>query len=92
MKWLMIMMTFLWVSTVMAEGKKLHDNSCLQCHSALMAPSGANTIYSRSDRKITSLDGLVKRVRSCAVAADANWTTEQRQQVVRYLADTYYHF
>lgn len=92
MKWLMIMVTFLSASTAMAEGKKLHDNNCLQCHSALMAPNEANEIYTRADRKITSLDGLAKRVSSCALAADANWTSEQRQQVVRYLADTYYHF
>ena len=92
MKWIMIMMSFLWTTTAMADGKKLHDNSCVQCHSSLMAPSKANDIYTRVDRKITNLDGLAKRVRSCALAADADWTTEQRQQVVRYLADTYYGF
>jgi len=93
MKWFLIMMAVLWTSTTaMADGKKLHDSSCMQCHSSLMAPNKANDIYARTNRKITSLDGLAKRVRSCALAADTDWTAEQRQQVVRYLADNYYQF
>jgi len=90
MKWLMIIMAVLWTSTVFADGKKLHDSSCMQCHSSLMAPNKANEIYTRTNRKITNLAGLTKRVRSCSLAADADWTSEQRQQVVRYLTDTYY--
>lgn len=80
------------VSTVsLADGRALHDASCLQCHASLTGGDG-NTLYSRSDRKVTSLAGLEKRVANCAIAADANWTPAQQQQVIDYLNSRFYRF
>ena len=80
------------VSTaVMAQGKDLHDTSCLQCHASLTGGK-PNSMYTRPDHKISSLSALKKQVQGCAVAADANWSDEQREAVVSYLAKTFYHF
>ena len=80
------------VSTVvLADGKALHDASCMQCHASLTG-GDANSLYSRSDRKVKSLAGLEKRVANCAIAADANWTAEQQQQVIDYLNSRFYRF
>jgi mono/diheme cytochrome c family protein len=74
---------------VMAQGKNLHDVSCLQCHASLTGGK-PNTIYTRADRKVTSLVGLQQRVKGCAVAADANWSDAERESVVEYLSKTFY--
>lgn len=76
---------------VSAQGKALHDAACLQCHASL---SGGNAyqLYQRSDRKVKTLEGLTKRVKSCALAADVSWNEAQREAVVRYLSDNFYRF
>jgi len=86
--WLAVVLFSVSVSA-MGNGKVLHDQSCMQCHAALMGGK-ANTIYQRSDKKVTSLARLEKQVSGCAVAADVNWTSKQHQQVVDYLATTFY--
>lgn len=80
------------VSTILlADGKSLHDASCMQCHASLTG-GDSNSLYSRGDRKVKSLAGLEKRVANCAIAADANWTPAQQQQVIDYLNSGFYHF
>ena len=76
---------------LLADGKALHDASCMQCHASLTGGDG-NSLYSRSDRKVKSLAGLEKRVANCAIAADANWTAEQQKQVIDYLNSGFYRF
>lgn len=76
---------------VLADGKALHDKSCMQCHASLTG-GDANSLYSRSDRKVTSLAGLEKRVANCAIAADANWSVDQQKQVIDYLNSRFYRF
>jgi len=76
---------------VLAQGQQLHDTSCLQCHSSLTSGK-PNSLYSRSDRKVTTFAGLQKRVKGCAVAADANWSKAQHEEVVKYLQEKFYHF
>lgn len=86
------MIAFLGVSTtVLAQGKQLHDSSCLQCHASLTGGQ-PDLIYRRADRTVTSLDALGKRVADCMIAADVNWTAEQQQQVVDYLNRQFYKF
>ncbi|MDX1572951.1 MAG: hypothetical protein R3341_02925 [Methylophaga sp.] len=78
-------------SLLLADGKRLHDASCMQCHASLTGGDG-NGLYSRSDRNVKSLSGLEKRVANCAIAADANWTPAQQQQVIDYLNSRFYRF
>lgn len=79
-------------SVLLADGKALHDASCLQCHAALTGGGDGNGLYSRADRKVKTLSGLEKRVANCAIAADANWTPAQQQQVIEYLNSRFYRF
>jgi mono/diheme cytochrome c family protein len=76
---------------IWAQGKTLHDASCLQCHTSITGGK-PNSLYSRSDHKVKSIASLEKQVKGCAVAADANWSTVQREAVVNYLSETFYHF
>lgn len=86
----LLALLFLSVSaTALAQGKQLHDANCMQCHASLTGGQ-ANSIYSRADKGVKTLDGLNKRVANCAIAADVNWTSEQQQQVVDYLNSEFY--
>lgn len=86
------MIALLAVSTsVLAQGKQLHDSSCLQCHASLTGGQ-PDLIYSRAGRTVNSLDALSKRVAACVIVADVNWTAEQQQQVVDYLNSQFYKF
>ena len=76
---------------VMAKGKDLHDAACLQCHASLTGGQ-PNSFYTRSDRKITTLAGLQRQVKGCAIAADADWSDAERESVVDYLSKTFYGF
>lgn len=88
----LIAMIFLGVSaTALAQGKQLHDNNCMQCHSSLTSGQ-PNSLYTRADRGVKSLEGLNKRVANCAIAADVNWTPDQQKQVVEYLNSQFYKF
>lgn len=88
----LVTLIFLSVSaTALAQGKQLHDASCMQCHTSLTGGQ-PNSIYSRAERSVKTLDGLEKRVANCAIAADANWTAAQQKQVVDYLNSQFYKF
>ncbi|RKZ88977.1 MAG: hypothetical protein DRQ39_01530 [Gammaproteobacteria bacterium] len=91
MRFLVALLLLISTTVVMAQGKKLHDAACLQCHSSLTAGK-PNSFYTRSDRKVNSLASLQNRVKGCAVAADVDWTDQQRNMVVNYLADSFYKF
>lgn len=76
---------------VMAQGKDLHNAACLQCHASLTGGK-PTSLYTRADRKVTTLPSLQQRVKGCAIAADANWTDAERESVVEYLSKTFYRF
>ena len=65
-------------------GQALHDAHCMKCHD-----SG---VYSRDDRRITSLEGLRKQVARCELSLGLTWFDDQRENVVQYLNSTYYKF
>lgn len=72
-----------------ANGKKIHNESCLSCHSSLMNGK-PDTIYTRSDRRVNSLSGLQKQVTRCQNSVGANWFDDQIGDVVEYLNSTFY--
>ncbi|MHB8622338.1 MAG: c-type cytochrome [Sulfuricaulis sp.] len=67
-----------------AAGKKLYDANCISCHT--------DSVYTRQDRKITSLDGLKQQVHSCGHAANIKLRQAQIDDLVKYLNTTYYKF
>jgi len=76
---------------VMAQGQALHDAACLQCHASLTGGK-PTSLYTRADRKVTTLASLDQRVKGCAIAADANWSDAERATVVQYLNTAFYGF
>lgn len=63
-------------------GAALHAEHCMKCHD-----SG---VYTREDRRISSLEGLRKQVKRCELSLNLTWFDEQVEDVVHYLNSTYY--
>jgi hypothetical protein len=93
MKTLIITIAFLFVSHVwasssedkaMERAEKLHQQSCMTCHNS--------DVYTRKDRKVNSLDGLVQQVKRCKAPARASWSEQEADWVVQYLNKEFYRF
>jgi cytochrome c2 len=67
-----------------ASGKKLHDANCLSCHK--------DEVYKRHDRHVTSLDGLTEQISGCSHQTSVKFSAEQRNDLTKYLNETYYKF
>ncbi len=67
-----------------ADGKRLHDAHCLQCHDT--------GVYTRKGPRVRSLDELKHQLQDCSHMAKAPFSPAQMQNVVRYLNDHFYHF
>lgn len=91
MRFIYLILLLISMPVVAVDGKALHDAVCIQCHASL-TNDHANSFYQTVDRKVKTFSALQKQVKGCAMAADANWTDQQRAAVVRYLSDNYYHF
>lgn len=72
-----------------AHGKDLHDANCLSCHSSLMG-GNPNVIYTRSDRRVNTIDGLRKQVTRCKTTVGVPWPEDQIEDVVEYLNKNFY--
>lgn len=66
------------------DGKRLHDANCTSCHDT--------GVYTRKTRSVVSLAALEKQVDSCVHAAKKEFTPAQKQNIIRYLNDSFYHF
>ena len=67
-----------------SEGKALHDENCSRCHDA--------QVYTRPDRRVTSLAELEAQVRRCDSALGTTWFDDEIAAVVQYLNEQYYEF
>lgn len=65
-------------------GKTLHDANCLSCHDT--------RVYTRNDRRVNSLDGLMGQIDACEHALNRNFAQSQIDDLVKYLNETYYKF
>ncbi|MCU7837460.1 MAG: cytochrome c [gamma proteobacterium symbiont of Taylorina sp.] len=72
-----------------ANGKTLHNESCIACHTSL-TNGKPDTLYTRPDRKFNSLHGLKSQVMRCQTSVGANWFDDQIDDVVQYLNTTFY--
>ena len=66
------------------NGKKLVDDNCTKCHD--------EHVYTRPDRRVTTLEGLNKQVTRCEQSLGLKWFDEDIADVAAYLNQTYYHF
>jgi cytochrome c553 len=67
-----------------SHGKALTQEHCMSCHDT--------GVYTRADRKVTTLAGLEKQVRRCELSLGLKWFDEDVADVVAYLNDTFYKF
>ncbi|MEJ2060100.1 MAG: c-type cytochrome [Gammaproteobacteria bacterium] len=74
-----------------AKGKALYEGKCMACHVSMTGGDGS-LLFTRSDRKIHSLDGLKTQVQRCATNTNTQWFPEEIDDVVKYLNTEYYHF
>jgi hypothetical protein len=58
--------------------------NCAQCHDT--------TVYTRPDRKVTTLAKLEGQIRACDVNLNLGWFDEDIAHMVTYLNQHYYHF
>ena len=73
-----------------AHGKDLHDANCLSCHASLMG-GNPNMIYTRSDRRVTTIDALRNQVTRCKTTVGVPWPEDQIEDVVEYLNANFYN-
>jgi cytochrome c553 len=67
-----------------AEGKRLFDARCMECHQT--------DIFTRKDRKVQSLDALKAQLVACSHAAKVDFSAREMQDLLKYLNDQFYHF
>ncbi len=66
------------------NGKPLHDGRCLACHDS--------RVYTRPDRKLKTVEGLMGQVRMCNQQLNTNLSREQLNDVIKYLDSAFYKF
>ena len=73
------------------DGKKLHDTHCQACHVGMTGGDGS-LLYTRDNRRVTSLEKLENQVRRCESNLELKWFDEDINNVVEFLNANYYHF
>ena len=66
------------------HGKTLVEQHCTRCHDT--------GVYSRSDRRIGSLEALKNQVKRCELSQSLQWPQPNIDDVVAYLDATFYKF
>jgi cytochrome c553 len=66
------------------HGEKLHTASCTSCHD--------DSIYTRPNRRVTTLDGLHKQVRRCELSLGLKWFDTDIDDVAAWLNQNYYRY
>jgi mono/diheme cytochrome c family protein len=67
-----------------ANGKRLYDANCVECHDS--------SVFTRKDRLVQSLDALTKQVANCTHMAKKEFSASETQDLLKYLNDQFYHF
>lgn len=66
------------------RGKTLTEQNCIKCH--------GSEVYSREDRRVSSLSGLHKQVRRCEQMLGLTWFDDDIKNVSGHLNQEYYKF
>lgn len=67
-----------------AKGKVIHDQQCVACHDS--------SVYTRPNRMVKSVEGLIGRVNFCNRQLNKKLTDDQVNDIINYLDKQYYHF
>ncbi|MGD2056403.1 MAG: cytochrome c [Gammaproteobacteria bacterium] len=68
----------------MPSGKQLVTDNCTRCHD--------DNMYTRQNRRVTTMEGLHKQVTRCEQALGLKWFDDEINAVASYLNKNYYHF
>ena len=74
----------LGIAADLKAGQALHDGKCVSCHDS--------AVYTRSDHRVTSVEGLRQQVQRCDANLELGWFDEEIENVSQYLNATYYKF
>lgn len=66
------------------RGQELVQTHCKRCHDS--------EVYTRSERRVTSLPGLRKQVQRCELMLGLTWFDEDINNTATYLNQEYYKF
>lgn len=66
------------------KGQALTDENCVRCH--------GNEVYTRDDRRVTSLPGLHKQVQRCEQMLGLTWFEDDINNVAGHLNQQFYKF
>ena len=66
------------------HGKSLQQENCMSCHD--------DTIYTREDRRVSSMDALRSQVQRCDANLNLQWFPEDVDAVIEYLNTSFYQF
>lgn len=66
------------------ETVALYQQHCTSCHQS--------EVYTRSDRKVTSLEGLHRQVQRCELALGLKWFDDEIADMADHLDAQYYRF
>jgi hypothetical protein len=72
------------ITDPIAHGEEAHKNHCYKCHT--------DSVYTREDRFVKSIDALSKQVVRCKEGSDIPWFDEDSDAVVQFLNKKYYRF
>ncbi len=73
------------------QGKTLHEKHCIACHTSLTGGK-PDSLYTRADRRVTTLEGLKKQVRRCELTLGLQWFDEEVDNVTGFLNQAFYGF
>ncbi len=73
-----------------SKGEALHNSKCLACHGAQFKDPAQ--IYTRTNRRVKSVEGLMKQVMFCNKQTGAGLNDGEINDVIKYLNDKYYKF
>ena len=76
----------------LANGKKIEDTKCYQCHAEKSGLGDGTLIYTRKDRRVKGLDRLKVMVAGCNTELRLDLFPEDEADVVAYLNQQYYKF
>ena len=66
------------------QGHQLIETHCLRCH--------GSEVYTRPDRRVTTLPGLHKQVKRCEQMLGLTWFDEDINNAATYLNKEFYKF
>ena len=72
------------LATDINQGKSLTQENCVSCHD--------DSIYTREERRVNSMDALRAQVQRCEANLNLTWFPEEVDAVIEYLNTSYYNF